>query len=166
MIVGPYEAVRVWATRRFDLVEVHVLDYPLRGPDGPGWGVHSERFLSHTLLPAAIAAAEAAKRDGDDGDGERRRLALDRDPAVCFLRARADGSVWTRDCAQSPLYEDCDLGPAVVDLVEGYHNDDDVEAVSCDDDFGAAAVWGSLRCRWRSDERRDEDEDGDAGEEG
>ena len=40
MIYGPYEAVEVWAAKRFDFVE----DYIAQQKD-PEYGIHDERFL-------------------------------------------------------------------------------------------------------------------------
>lgn len=77
MVYGPYEAVRVWATERFDRLESHVRTY-----DEPGYGLHSERFLDHSIFPAIRAL------------GYR----VEANPEVCFFRARADGSVWISDC--------------------------------------------------------------------
>ena len=168
MVIGPYEAVEVWATRRFELIEGHVRDYPLRGTDGPGWGMHSERFLGHTLLPVALAAGQPAAVNttarrggggnaatnapepdpdlvGDHSDHDH-RYALDPDPSVCFLRARADGSVWTRDCAQSPVFGGCALGSAVAGLVLGYHP---AGSVRCERERWTETGFGSLRCDWR-----------------
>jgi hypothetical protein len=77
MIYGPYNAVRVWATERFERLETHVLTYE------PGYGMHSERFLNHSIFPAI------------------RDLGFEvvADPDICFFRARADGSAWINDCA-------------------------------------------------------------------
>ncbi|KAL3893640.1 MAG: hypothetical protein SGARI_008033 [Bacillariaceae sp.] len=78
MVYGPYEAVKIWATQRFDRLEQHVLSYE------PGYGLHSERFLNHSIFGAI-----------------RDELGYEvvADPNVCFFRARADGTVWINDCA-------------------------------------------------------------------
>ena len=77
MLYGPYPAVKVWATERFTRLEEHVLTYE------PGYGMHSERFLNHSIFPAI------------------RNLGIPvvANPDICFLRARADGSLWSNDCA-------------------------------------------------------------------
>jgi hypothetical protein len=78
MVYGPYEAVKVWATERFDRLETHVLTYE------PGYGLHSERFLNHSIFGAI--------RDELHYD-------VTTNPEICFFRARADGTVWINDCA-------------------------------------------------------------------
>jgi hypothetical protein len=44
---------------------------------------------------------------------------MDQNPNICFLRARADGSVWIEDCQES---FDCDMEPVVFQLLAKYHN--------------------------------------------
>jgi hypothetical protein len=77
MIYGPYAAVKVWATERFDRLEGHVITYE------PGYGMHSERYLNHSIFPAI------------------RQLGFQVvvNPEICFFRARADSSTWINDCA-------------------------------------------------------------------
>jgi hypothetical protein len=77
MIYGPYKAIQIWATERFTRLEDHVRSYE------PGYGMHSERFLNHSIFPAI-----------------RNELGLEVvfNPDICFFRARADGSVWINDC--------------------------------------------------------------------
>jgi hypothetical protein len=77
MVYGPYDAIRIWATERFARLEDHVVSYE------PGYGMHSERFLNHSIFPAI-----------------RNELGLEvvANPDLCFFRARADGSVWINDC--------------------------------------------------------------------
>lgn len=77
MVYGPYNAIQIWATERFARLEDHVLSYE------PGYGMHSERFLNHSIFPAI-----------------RNELGLEvvANPDICFFRARADGSVWMNDC--------------------------------------------------------------------
>lgn len=77
MIYGSYRGVKIWSTERFRRLEDHVLTYE------PGYGMHSERFLNHSIFPAI------------------RDLGMDvvENPDICFFRARADGSVWINDCA-------------------------------------------------------------------
>jgi hypothetical protein len=79
MIYGPHEAVKIWATQRFRLLEEHVVTYP-----EPGYGMHSERFLEHSIFPAIRNVSG---------------VSVTANPDVCFFRARADGSVWNGDCA-------------------------------------------------------------------
>jgi hypothetical protein len=77
MIYGPYSAVKIWATQRFQRIEEHVRTYE------PGYGMHSERFLNYTILPAI-----------EQETGVR----IHENPDICFMRVRADESIWTWDC--------------------------------------------------------------------
>ena len=79
MIYGNRKAVKIWATRRFELLEDHVRTY-----NEPGYGMHSERFLEHSIFPAIR---------NETG------IPVVNNPDICFLRARADGAIWANDCA-------------------------------------------------------------------
>ena len=78
IIYGPREAVKIWATQRFARLESHV-DFILK--NDPGWGMHSERFVNYTLFPLIQNITKIRQH-----------------PSLCFLRARADESVWVSDC--------------------------------------------------------------------
>jgi hypothetical protein len=83
MIYGPYEAVKIWASERFERLDRHVRRIiPRRAP---GYGMHSERFVSFSLF-------SAIKKAG---------YSIQEHESVCFLRARADESVWINDCGKS-----------------------------------------------------------------
>ena len=69
VIYGPLEGVIVWATKRFELIENRV---HLR--QDPGFKMHSERFLTTTILPAIQELGASLYTNQDS----------------CFLRARAD----------------------------------------------------------------------------
>jgi hypothetical protein len=79
IIYGPYAAVKIWASERFARLESHVQSIL---KNDPGYGMHSERFLNHTIFPAI------------------RKLDIDihEHPHMCFFRARTDESVWVSDC--------------------------------------------------------------------
>ncbi|CAJ1970501.1 unnamed protein product [Cylindrotheca closterium] len=77
MIYGPYGAVRIWATQRFDLIEHRV-----RQAKDEGYEMHSERFLDSTVLPTMEAL------------GYHRHM----NPDVCFVRTRTNGIVMVNDC--------------------------------------------------------------------
>jgi hypothetical protein len=79
MIYGPYAAVKMWAAERFARLETHVQSML---KETPGHGMHSERFLSHTLFPAIREAG----------------IEIHEHPHMCFFRVRADESVWVSDC--------------------------------------------------------------------
>ena len=78
MFYGPYEATEIWATGRFSRLDDYI--YKLHRP------LHSEQFLAATILPAIRALS----------------ISVDQDQGICFLRARADGSVWN-DCGGLPF---------------------------------------------------------------
>jgi len=79
IIYGPTAAVKIWATERFSRLDQHVES--VRNTD-PGWGMHSERFLSLTTFPLI----------------REKGFKIRPHPTICFLRARADESVWISDC--------------------------------------------------------------------
>jgi hypothetical protein len=79
MIYGPYEAVKIWATKRFELI-----DERARLRRDPGFEMHSERFLNASILP------EIEKLGVE--------LHVNRD--ICFVRTRADMSAIVSDCTQ------------------------------------------------------------------
>eukprot|EP00980_Cylindrotheca_fusiformis_P008621 scaffold1830_cov117-Cylindrotheca_fusiformis.AAC.20 len=76
MVYGSYEAVKIWSTERFERLESHVLTYE------PGYGMHSERFLNHSIFPAM----------------QKLGIKVIENPDLCFFRTRADGTAWTSDC--------------------------------------------------------------------
>lgn len=78
IIYGPTEAVKIWATERFSRLENHV-HYVQQHK--PGWGMHSERFLNTTIFPSIQNITNIRQH-----------------PTLCFLRARADETVWISDC--------------------------------------------------------------------
>jgi hypothetical protein len=80
MIYGPYNAVKIWATERFQRIDDHV-----QHKVQPGIGMHSERFLDGSILPAI-------RKSGTD---------VITNPDICFFRVRADETVWITDCDRS-----------------------------------------------------------------
>jgi hypothetical protein len=97
MIYGPYDAVKVWASQRFQRAHSHVLEthmvnpinnqsviiIPPRGPKGKG--LHDETFVSESLLPAIK---------------QEYGINVHVDPRIWFKRVRADGSIWILDAPQ------------------------------------------------------------------
>mmetsp|Transcript_14300 Transcript_14300/g.39761 ORF Transcript_14300/g.39761 Transcript_14300/m.39761 type:complete len:452 (-) Transcript_14300:44-1399(-) len=75
-VVGPAKSVQVWATKRFSLLKEHVHKTILE--KDPGFGMHNERFLSHSIFPLISN--------------------LEYDMNLCLVRVRADSSVWVNDC--------------------------------------------------------------------
>ena len=75
LFYGPYEAAEIWAYGRFSRIDHYV--HELRRP------LHPERFLATEIFPAI----------------RELNISIDEDPHLCFLRARADGSVWD-DCPE------------------------------------------------------------------
>jgi hypothetical protein len=79
IIYGPHAAVKIWAAERFSRLEEHVQSIL---KNDPGWGMHSERFLDHTIFPAI----------------RKLGIGIHEHPHLCFFRARVDESVWVSDC--------------------------------------------------------------------
>jgi hypothetical protein len=79
IIYGPYRAVEMWATQRFSRLEAHAQKI-LR--TDPGYGIHPERFMNITMFPAIREAG----------------IPIHEHAQMCFLRARADESIWVSDC--------------------------------------------------------------------
>jgi len=82
MVSGPYEAVKVWATERFERLTKYVRTNPVARA---GYGMHPERFLKNSLLPHIQ---------------ENLGYKLDMNKRFCFVRVRADGGVWIDDCVR------------------------------------------------------------------
>lgn len=78
MFYGPYEAAEIWASGRFSRLDHYV--YELHEP------LHPESFLASQIVPAI----------------EELGIAVGEDAQICFLRARADESVW-EDCPVSQI---------------------------------------------------------------
>ena len=79
-IAGPFDAVRIWAASRFALLDRHI-DHVI-DRYAPGDGIHSERYVAWTILPAIRNAG----------------IEIVEDDALCFLRARSDHSIRLDDC--------------------------------------------------------------------
>jgi hypothetical protein len=77
MIYGPYEAVKIWSTRRFELIEERV-----QKRSDPGYEMHSERFMNDSIFPEIEALGYKTNINHD----------------ICFVRARADESAMISDC--------------------------------------------------------------------
>lgn len=77
MFYGPYEAVRIWATQRFARIDQHVRTYE------SGWGMHSEKYLDHTIFTAIREEAQVPIKENPD---------------LCVMRVRANKSVRFNDC--------------------------------------------------------------------
>lgn len=77
MIYGPYEAVKIWATKRFDLIEERVAL-----AKDPGYEMHSEKFLNASVFPAM----------------ERLDYTEVVNPDICFVRTRPDEAALISDC--------------------------------------------------------------------
>jgi hypothetical protein len=80
MIYGPYEAVKVWSTKRFELIEERVQD-----PEAAGMVMHSERFMNESIF----ASIEKL--------GFSRHL----NPDICFVRTRANSVALFNDCLRA-----------------------------------------------------------------
>lgn len=80
MVYGPYEAVKIWATKRFELMEERAALQ-----EDAGLILHSERFLDSTVFPAMLKQGFPKVENGD----------------ICFLRARVGESVLLNDCSMN-----------------------------------------------------------------
>lgn len=80
MMYGPWDAMQIWAAGRFRRLERHVHRVAKMGD-----GIHSEKFLFHTIFPAIRNAGVPIWKANSD---------------LCFLRIRADDSVRIRDCGR------------------------------------------------------------------
>jgi len=84
LAIGPMKGIEVWASQRFSRMDEHVRRM-YRKTKTRGWGLHSERFINYSIFPEIRKVLSA-----DDAILEH--------PTMCFLRARADESVWISDC--------------------------------------------------------------------
>ena len=84
MIYGPYNAVKIWASTRFESLDKHV---QLVKEKEYGFGMHSERFLQYTLFPQI-------RKDN---------YSIVEHESICFLRARANNVVRLTDCDNNAL---------------------------------------------------------------
>jgi hypothetical protein len=82
LVYGPYDAIKIWATKRFDLVEESA-----RFQTNPGYTMHSERFLNATIFPAMEELGFGRVPNGN----------------ICFLRTRVGGSAFVNDCSTDGL---------------------------------------------------------------
>uniref|UniRef100_A0A7S2VA15 Uncharacterized protein n=1 Tax=Entomoneis paludosa TaxID=265537 RepID=A0A7S2VA15_9STRA len=82
MIYGPYDAVKIWASGRFQRLDQHAAY--IQQFSHMGDGLHSERFLLNTIFPAIRQTGVSVQ--GKEG--------------LCFLRVRADHSVRFSDCGK------------------------------------------------------------------
>jgi hypothetical protein len=81
MIYGPTQAVRIWATQRFQLIEDRV-----KQASDPGFEMHSETFMKKKVFPTIETLSNTS-------------IHLNRD--ICFARTRSDYSVMVGDCLRS-----------------------------------------------------------------
>jgi hypothetical protein len=79
MIYGPTQAVRVWATQRFQLIEDRV-----KQASDPGYEMHSEKFMVSHVFPTI--------------ENQSNSMSIHLNQDICFARTRADYSVMVGDC--------------------------------------------------------------------
>eukprot|EP00934_Nitzschia_sp_Nitz4_P000664 Nitzschia sp. Nitz4//scaffold109_size72162//45964//48252//NITZ4_005851-RA/size72162-processed-gene-0.32-mRNA-1//-1//CDS//3329532778//664//frame0 len=77
MVYGPFQAVKVWATQRFEMID----DWA-KQEEAKGWVMHSERFLNGSIFPKIESMGVSMNVNKD----------------ICFVRTRADVSVLVSDC--------------------------------------------------------------------
>jgi len=78
LVYGPYQAVKIWATKRFDLIEKSA-----ELQNNPGYTMHSERFLGRSVFPA-MKSSGFGHVENDN---------------ICFLRTRVGNAVFVNDCS-------------------------------------------------------------------
>lgn len=80
LIYGPTDAVQIWATGKFDRLYQYVTYFAEAGA-----GIHPERFLKNSILPAIQDAGIDIQRYPKE--------------SMCFLRVRSDSSIRATDCS-------------------------------------------------------------------
>lgn len=80
MIYGPYSAVKIWATKRFELIEER-----LKVPSARGYVMHSERFMVHSIFPSIKTETGISRHIDTD---------------ICFLRTRVNSIAVLNDCSR------------------------------------------------------------------
>ena len=83
LVYGPAEAVKVWASERFERMDEHV---NRTFYTNEGYGLHSEQFVAQALLSTI----------------REKGFTVEEHPSLCMFRARPGGLVWYRDCDKSP----------------------------------------------------------------
>ena len=119
MMYGPYEAVEIYSSRRFDLLDRFVQEH--------GQGLHPEIFLAQVIFPEirrrtvslganlSVSSGGPQTISSSTSDNNHHLNVTDtpsslrpqegastflvhEDASICFVRARADESVWINDC--------------------------------------------------------------------
>ena len=100
MVYGPYEAVKIWSTKRFELVEERV-----QQNQEPGFVLHSERFLHGAVFPKieAFSSSSSSSASGvgvGSSDDQKMIISFQTEinHDICFIRVRADHSAMISDC--------------------------------------------------------------------
>jgi hypothetical protein len=112
-IAGPYDAVKIWAKGRWSRAYQHVHKVlPKYGLQK--FGLHDERIVALTLIPEMQRMGQgrdgqfpwdkrrntlsnSTVNDGSDTDSTHGPINVHADPAIYFLRVRANGAIWIRD---------------------------------------------------------------------
>mmetsp|Transcript_22280 Transcript_22280/g.55032 ORF Transcript_22280/g.55032 Transcript_22280/m.55032 type:complete len:491 (-) Transcript_22280:448-1920(-) len=93
MIYGPYEAIKIWATQRFNLVEQRAQNKANRG-----MVMHSETFMQQSILPAM------------EDLGYKQHV----HPGLCFIRTRPDSKALYNDCRTQGMAKGFEKKSAVI----------------------------------------------------
>ena len=98
MMYGPYDAVKVYASRRFELLP-RLIEKKVK--------LHSETFLQRIVFPEIFQLHKAnstttttSSWQSSSEPQHRLPLSIYEDDNICFVRARADESVWINDCTR------------------------------------------------------------------
>jgi hypothetical protein len=79
MMYGPYEAVKIWATERFQRIELYIDSCETKG-----YGMHQERYIGNGILPAIR---------------EETGYEIVENVDICFYRTRAADNLLITDCS-------------------------------------------------------------------
>ena len=92
LFYGPTDpAVHIYATQRFPTIRSFVLSRP-----GQGVGMHPETFVHESLLPQMTNPQP--QEQPHSKHAPTKPIQVVTDPDLCFVRVRADASVWVNDC--------------------------------------------------------------------
>ncbi|KAL3924984.1 MAG: hypothetical protein SGILL_000708 [Bacillariaceae sp.] len=83
LIMGPYDAVKIWACDRWKWMEYYVETVLKKRKNLAKFGLHDERFIANVVVPKIRKLTSV-------------RVMVDRN--MYFFRVRADGSIWILDC--------------------------------------------------------------------
>uniref|UniRef100_A0A7S3VFB4 Glycosyl transferase 64 domain-containing protein n=1 Tax=Chaetoceros debilis TaxID=122233 RepID=A0A7S3VFB4_9STRA len=133
MMYGPYEAVKIWATERFQRI-----DHYIESSEIKGYGMHQERYIANGILPAIREETGYEVVENID---------------ICFYRTRAADSVIISDCSD-PIGGSA-RGIQEIDQVQLVQNLVDRDCL----EFPTGDRFVELRCPEEEEEEEEEDKE-------